>query len=254
MVYRFKVDYPLQEGTEERNAYIYLPKNYYKNEKKHYPVLYMFDGHNVFFDSDATYGKSWGLAEYLDKHRVPIIVAAVDCNHSPDHGRLKEYSPFTFKDVHLGTIVGRGKQTMEWYVNEFKKYVDTNYRTISDRKHTYIAGSSMGGLMTLYAVLEYNHVFSKGAALSPSLWTSPRQLRTMITHANIQPDTVLYMDYGSEEFRNHKNQRKAFGDIATLLMWHKINLNCRIVPDGNHSEASWEKQIPFFISTLLYRH
>lgn len=253
MVHRFTVTYPLPDGTEERFAYIYLPKSYFTNERKRYPVLYMFDGHNVFFDSDATYGKSWGLKEYMDRTRTQMIVVAVECNHSPDHGRLKEYSPFSFKDAHLGFIQGHGKETMDWYVNELKPYIDENYRTLPDRKHTYIAGSSMGGLMTLYAVLEYNHVFSRGAALSPSLWTSPKNLRNMITHSEIGPDTVLYMDYGSEEFGNHKNQRKAFGELATLLMWHKVNLNCRIVPGGNHSEGSWEKQIPFFMNTLLYR-
>lgn len=254
MVHRFTVTYPLPDGEEERFAYVYLPKSYFTNEKKRYPVLYMFDGHNVFFDSDATYGKSWGLGEYLDKTRTQIIVAAVDCNHSPDHGRLKEYSPFTFRDSHLGTVVGRGKNTMEWFVNEFKSYVDENYRTLPDREHTYIAGSSMGGLMSLYALMEYNHVFSRAAALSPSLWTSPKQLRNMITHAQLHPDTVLYMDYGSDEFGNHKSQRRAFGEIATLLMWHKVHLDCRIVPGGNHSEASWERQIPFFMHTLLYKY
>lgn len=253
MVHRFTVTYPLTDGVEERFAYIYLPKSYFTNERKCYPVLYMFDGHNVFFDSDATYGKSWGLKEYMDRTKTQMIIVAVECNHSPDHGRLKEYSPFSFKDAHLGFIQGRGKETMDWYVNELKPYIDKNYRTLPDRKHTYIAGSSMGGLMTLYAVLEYNHVFSRGAALSPSLWTSPKNLRNMITHSEIGPDTVLYMDYGSEEFGNHKNQRKAFGELATLLMWHKVNLNCRIVPGGNHSEGSWEKQIPFFMNTLLYR-
>ena len=253
MVHRFTVTYPLLDGEEERRAYIYLPKSYFTNEKKRYPVLYMFDGHNVFFDEDATYGKSWGLADYLDKHRTQIIVAAVECNHSPDHGRLKEYSPFSFKDANLGYVPGHGKETMDWYVDVFKNYVDENYRTLPDRKHTFIAGSSMGGLMSLYALMEYNHVFSKAAALSPSLWTSPKHLRNMITHANIHPDTVLYMDYGSEEFGNHKSQRRAFGEIATLLMWHKVNLNCRVIPGGNHSEASWERQIPFFINTLLYK-
>ena len=253
MVHRFTVTYPLPDGFEERKAYIYLPKSYFTNEKRHYPVLYMFDGHNVFFDEDATYGKSWGLAQYLDKHKIPLIVAAVECNHSPDYGRLKEYSPFSFQDAQVGTIIGRGKETMDWYVNVFKAHVDAHYRTKPSRKHTFVAGSSMGGLMSLYALMEYNHVFSRAAALSPSLWTSPKKLHDMILHADIHPDTVLYMDYGSEEFGNHKSQRKAFGEIATLLMWHKVLLNCRVVPNGNHSEASWEKQIPFFIDTLLYK-
>lgn len=253
MTNRFKVTYPLADGTrEERTAYIYLPESYATNPQKRYPVLYMFDGHNVFFDSDATYGKSWGMKEYMERTKTEMIIAAVECNHSPNNGRLEEYSPFTFKDPYFGFVAGRGKATMEWFVNVFKRRIDKNYRTLPDRKHTFIAGSSMGGLMSIYALMEYNHVFSRAAALSPSLWTSPVELNHMLSTAQFAPDTLLYMDYGSEEFGNHRNLRRTFGEIATLLMWRKLSLQCRIVPGGTHCEASWERQIPFFMETLLY--
>lgn len=253
MVKRFKIAFPIADGREERMAYVYLPKSYYSNKEKRYPVLYMFDGHNVFFDSDATYGKCWGLKEYMDRTKTQMIIAAVECNHSPDNGRLEEYSPFSFKDPYFGMIAGRGKATMDWYVKVFKRRIDKYYRTIPDREHTFIAGSSMGGLMSLYALVEYNHIFSRAAALSPSLWTSPVQLKNMIAHFTPLPDTVLYMDYGSEEFGNHKNLRRSFGEIASSLMWHNVSLNCRIVPGGTHCEACWERQIPFFMNTLLYK-
>lgn len=253
MVKRFKVLFPLSNGFhEERAAYVYLPKSYFHNKKKRYPVLYMFDGHNVFFDSDATYGKSWGMADYMDKSKAQIIIAAVECNHNPHNGRLEEYSPFTFRDYEMGLIVGRGRATMNWFVNEFKRRIDRTYRTYPDREHTYIAGSSMGGLMSLYALLEYNHVFSRAAALSPSLWTSPEQIRKMIKNAAIYPNTVLYMDYGTVEFGNHDKMAQYFGEIAGLLMSRKIAIDCRIVPGGTHSEGSWERQVPFFMQTLLY--
>ena len=132
----------------------------------------MFDGHNVFFDSDATYGKSWGMKNYMDRTKTQLIIVAVECNHSPDNGRLKEYSPFSFEDPKYGAVQGLGKMTMEWMVNWLKPYIDKRYRTLPDRAHTYIAGSSMGGLMSLYAVVAYNQVFSGAAALSPSLWTA----------------------------------------------------------------------------------
>lgn len=253
MVKRFEVFYPLANGTsEKRTAYIYLPGSYFQQPEKRYPVLYMFDGHNVFFDSDATFGKCWGMQEYLDKTNTQIIVAAIECNHSPNNGRLEEYSPFTFRDAHVGYIAGRGKSTMEWMVHTFKKIIDSNYRTLADRHHTYIAGSSMGGLMSIYALMEYNHIFSRAAALSPSLWTSPVELHAMLSTVPFQPDTILYMDYGSEEFGNHKNLRRTFGEIATQLMYRKLSVTCRIVPGGTHCEASWERQIPFFMETLLY--
>lgn len=106
--------------------------------------------------------------------------------------------------------------------------------------------------MSIYALLEYNHVYSRAAALSPSLWASPVEVYNMLSTSHFEPDTVLYVDYGSEEFGNHKNMRRAFGELATLLMWRKLSLTCRIVPDGTHCEASWEKQIPLFMETLLY--
>lgn len=253
MLHRFEVPFPAEDGTEMRKAYVYLPTSYNRNKRRRYPVLYMFDGHNVFFDEDATYGKSWGMYNYMEKTHTQMIIAAVECNQSPNHGRLKEYSPFTFKDPKYGTISGLGKKTIEWYIDVFKPYIDENFRTKPDRNNTFIAGSSMGGLMSLFALIEYNHVFSRAAALSPSLWTSPASIKSMIKYATVDPNTILYMDYGVKEFGNHKNQKRTFGEIATELMWHNIILDCRIVPGGTHSEASWERQVPFFMHTLLYK-
>uniref|UniRef100_UPI004057A396 alpha/beta hydrolase n=1 Tax=Agathobacter sp. TaxID=2021311 RepID=UPI004057A396 len=253
MIKRFKVTVPLPKGSEKRTAYVYLPDSYSHQKTKRYPVLYMFDGHNLFFDSDATFGKCWGLKEFMDKTRKQLIIAAVDCNHSPNHGRLQEYSPFDFTYADVGHITGRGKTTMDWFAKEFKPEIDRTYRTLSDRRHTFIAGSSMGGLMSLYALLQYNHVFSKAAALSPSLWIHPEKVTKMIQKAALLPDTALYMDYGSEEFSNHEGMKQVFAEAVSELMKQDISLTARIIPGGTHSEASWEKQIPFFMNTLLYR-
>lgn len=118
MIERFEITFPSQDGYEKRRAYIYLPKSYYQDEERRYPVLYMFDGHNVFFNSDSTYGKSWGMNKYMNRSRTQLIIAAVECNHSPDNGRLREYSPFSFKDPFFGEITGMGRETMDWFVNE----------------------------------------------------------------------------------------------------------------------------------------
>lgn len=252
MVEKWEITIPELTGEEVRRAYIYLPESYEYEPDKRYPVLYMFDGHNVFFDEDATYGKSWGMKEYMDFTETQVIIAAVECNHSPDHGRLKEYSPFSFQDPYFGKITGRGKKTMDWMVNTFKKEIDSNYRTLPDRKYTWIAGSSMGGLMSVYALIKYNRVFSKAAALSPSLWTAADKIEDMILRTRIRKNTVLYMDYGQKEMSNHPQMMKSFGRTAAQLMERGVLLDCRIIPGGTHSEASWEKQIPFFMNTLLY--
>jgi predicted alpha/beta superfamily hydrolase len=253
MVHKWKVKIPELTGNEERNAYIYLPDQYDTCQEKYYPVLYMFDGHNVFFDEDATYGKSWGMYKFMNRNHVQMIICAVECSHDPNFGRLKEYAPFTFRNAEVGLIDGRGKKTMDWYVNELKPAVDAHFRTMPDREHTFIAGSSMGGLMSLYALMDYNHIFSRAAALSPSLWTDPRKVKTMINKANLNPNTVLYMDYGSEEMKNHRGMSRIFGDITSLLMQKGVCVESRIVPGGEHSEASWEKQLGFFMRTLFYK-
>ncbi len=252
MVKKWKITIPELTGIEQRNVYLYLPDSYEWDHEKRYPVLYMFDGHNVFFDQDATYGKSWGMKEYLDSTQDQIIVAAVECNHSPDHGRLREYSPFSFQDPQLGRITGLGKVTMDWMVHTLKPTIDQHYRTLPGREHTWIAGSSMGGLMSLYGLIQYNFVYSRAAALSPSLWTAADKIQDMITLARVEKDTVLYMDYGQEEFCNHPGMQKDFGIIAAKLMDKGILLTCRLVPGGTHCEASWERQLPFFMNTLLY--
>lgn len=251
MIRKWNVTIPMLTGNQPRKAYVYIPDSFRDDPEARFPVLYMFDGHNLFFDDDATYGKSWGLADYMDATRTPLIIAAVECNHDPDNGRLSEYSPFPFEDSAFGRVSPRGKETMDWMVKVFKPMIDHRYPTLPDRKYTFIGGSSMGGLMSLYAVTRYNHIFSRAAALSPSLWVAPKQVEWMIRRANIAPDTVVYMDYGSEEMKSHGNMKFPFLRTASLLLERNVMLDCRIVPGGEHTEASWELQIPFFMNALF---
>lgn len=253
MVITWNVTVPELTGDAPRKAYLYLPESYDREPDKRYPVLYMFDGHNVFFDSDATYGKSWGMKEYMDYTGTQLLIAAVECNHSPDNGRLREYSPFPFDDPKLGHFPGLGRKTMEWMIGSFKKDIDSRFRTLADRENTFIGGSSMGGLMSLYAVLEFNKVFSRAATLSPSIWVAPEKLERLARRASLGPDTVVYMDYGSEEMRGRAGMLRGFGRMAALLVERRVLVTSRMVPGGQHCEASWERQIPFFMNTLLYR-
>ncbi len=254
MYKEWKIRIPELTGQEKRKAYIYIPDSYYADLSQRYPVLYMFDGHNLFNDEEASYGKSWGILKYVTENDIPVIIAAIECNHHEETdecgGRLSEYSPFDFDIPGYCMIKGRGKQTMDYFVNEFKPYIDKRYPTLPEPEYTFIAGSSMGGLMTLYALCEYGDTFSRGAALSPSLEFSPAQVRDMLTDADLR-DKVLYMDCGDEEFRN-ASERKRYGQATSLLMRKGVLLTSRIVPNGVHSEASWEKQLPIIFNTLLY--
>ena len=178
MLKKWNVTIPKLSGDKERKAYIYLPETYEKNPEKRYPVMYMFDGHNVFLDEDATYGKSWGMNKFMEESKKELIVVGVECNRFGE--RFNEYAPVTYQNKEHGFIKGKGRLYMNWLINELKPYIDANYRTLTDRKNTIIAGSSMGGLMALYGVTCYNKIFQRAAILSPSLWVDPSKLYNLV--------------------------------------------------------------------------
>lgn len=250
MLEQFTIDY--YAPTNQRNVYVFLPDEALEHPDIRYNVLYMFDGHNIFEDSEATYGKSWGMKDYLEFMEIPLIVVGLESNREPGNGRLEEYAPFDFSDKDFGDVSGCGHATMEFFVNKLKPLIDAHYPTMPEREHTFIGGSSMGGLMTLYALTDYNHIFSRGAALSPSLWTNPPEIMHLLESTYFPEDTVLYMDYGQNEFRNHRSMRKHFIKAQNILTRKHVLLTSRVVPHGEHNEATWEKQLPFIIETLLY--
>ena len=251
MIDKWMTTLPPLTGDEERAVYVYVPDEAADGSVR-LPVLYMFDGHNVFFDEDATYGKSWGMKEFMDETGLPLIIVAVECNHHPKNGRLSEYAPFTFRDRRFGGANGRGEITMQWMINDLKPLIDEKYPTLPEREATFIAGSSMGGLMSLYAVTAYNDVYSRAACLSPSLWTAPWRVSDLVQRAKYAPDTVIYMDYGSREMGNRKAMQKLFASVTARLMEKKVWVTSRIVPNGDHCEACWEEQIPLFMHVLEY--
>ena len=239
-------------GREARTVYVYIPDAAADDPDARYPVLYMFDGHNVFFDEDATYGKSWGMREYLDATDTRVIVVAVDCNHRLPNGRLSEYSPFDFSDPHFGSVEGKGGLFMRWMVRTLKPRIDRTYPTLRDRAHTWIAGSSMGGLMSLYAVTAHNDVFGRAAALSPSVWLVRDRMIPLIRNSDYAPDTVIYLDYGQREMGSHRGMKRAFMQTAKALYERGALITCRLVPNGDHCEACWEEQLPVFMPILTY--
>ena len=248
MLKKWDVTIPSLTGDAPRKAYIYLPEYYDDDPGRRFPVMYMFDGQNIFLDEDASFGKSWGMYNFMHWTRKPLIIVAVECNRFGE--RFNEYAPVTYQNKEHGFIKGKGRLYMNWLINELKPYIDANYRTLPDRRNTIIAGSSMGGLMALYASTVYNHVFSRAAALSPSLWVSPYKVKRLVENAEVGSDTIIYMDYGSQELSNHGAMLQRLTDMSMLLLSKGVNLTFRIVPGGDHSESSWERQLPIFMECL----
>lgn len=245
-----KIQIPELPTEKPRRLYVYLPKGYEQSEQR-YPVLYMFDGHNVFYDSHATYGKSWGMKQYLEKTKLPLILVAVECN--PDgYRRLFEYSPWDFSAPRpVGDVDGLGKVTMDWFTTVLKPGIDASYRTLSDRDHTVIAGSSMGGLMAVYAAVEYNSIFSRAAALSPSLWVSPAKMRELVRSHPLADPTRIYLDMGTGEIDPKRRKLTAMFELAKSLSRAGAYVSANVIPGAVHNEAAWEKRIPDFMKYLM---
>ena len=245
-----KIQIPKLPTEKPRRQYVYLPKGYEASDAR-YPVLYMLDGHNVFYDRHATYGKSWGMREYLQRTKLPIILVAVECNPE-GFRRLFEYSPWDFSAPRpVGNVQGLGKITMDWFTKVLKPEIDAAYRTLPDRAHTMIGGSSMGGLMSLYAAVEYNEIFSRVAALSPSLWVSPKNLRELIRSHSLSDPTLIYMDMGTGEIDSKRRTLAAMFETAKELSKAGADVSANVIPGAEHNEAAWEKRIPDVFRYLL---
>lgn len=249
MLIKWNVTIPRLSGSTPRKTYVYLPDSYDAEPEKRYPVLYMFDGHNIFRDAYAAFGKSWGMERYLQETGKELIVVAVECNHQ-GNSRLQEYSPVTYRNRTHGHIPGKAPIYMKWMVEQLKPYVDSHLRTLPDREHTSLAGSSMGGLITLYGISAYNHVFRQAACLSPSLWVAPVKLMAMVAGASYAPDTAVFLSYGQREMENHPGNRLAISSTAAELYSKGVNLTLRIVRDAYHCEAAWEQEVPIFMDCL----
>ena len=235
----------------ERTLHIALPDNYYETQV-HYPVMYMYDGHNLFQDHDATYGKSWGLEDFLNDYDKPFIIVGIECNHEGQE-RLNEFSPYTFDNSYFGHINGKGEILMDWVIVELKPFIDEHYRTIPFRECTGIGGSSMGGLMALYTVIKYNIYFSKAACLSSAISMCMPQLKNELQEAFIDSDTRVYMSFGTKEVRGKKGielMKNNLNEIEKQFYLRGASFHLNIIKNGQHNEASWEKENKVYFDYL----
>lgn len=228
----------------QRMLHIYLPDDYDTSEEE-YDVLYMYDGHNLFNDYDATYGKSWGIRKFLDEKKAKLIVVGIECNHE-GFSRLSEFSPYSYYDKIAGPIEGKGAVLMNWVVEQLIPMIEMTYRVKKGRAHRGIAGSSMGGLMALYTILHHNDTFSKAACLSAFLQGVMKPLRQE-AKTPLNPDSDIYISWGGKEVTNRSQLArftKSHMDLINEIQKNKVNLDLNFVVHGRHCEADWEKELP----------
>lgn len=252
-----KHDFAFTSEEKNRPLHIYLPAGYDESEES-YPVMYFFDGHNLFYDEDATYGKSWGLKTFLDKWGKDMIIVGIECGHEGEE-RLSEYLPYPASGGHFAKFAANGEETMQWIINEVKPFIDETYRTCPFRECTAIGGASMGGLMALYAVIHHNMWFSKAACISCAIGFCMPALQKDMEANQIDPDTRVFLSWGTleawgiqnvwqEDTHSHTYQwnRKVADYVeecdATAMMYSQVG--------GGHCEADWEKLVPRFMNFL----
>jgi predicted alpha/beta superfamily hydrolase len=236
-------DYLIPQLKRRRRVAALLPHDYYTSGK-YYPVLYLNDGQNLF-DDYAPFG-NWGvddaLADLADIGLDMIVIAI-------DHGgkdRIKEYLPYDNPEY----TDKQGQFYIDWIMNDLKPYVDAHFRVKTERKHTGIGGSSMGGLISLFAGFNYNHIFGNLMIFSPSIWIS-NQVYIHAQSFKIHGDTKFYLYCGGQESGSLKDSMDQLNSILeTRNGQFKIEIKSNYNPEGKHQEYFWGLEFPHALSWL----
>lgn len=233
------------ELGNHRDILVYLPSSY-KNDDRRYPVIYMQDGQNLF-DPRTSFSGDWGLLGALmslpRRTIEPIIVAIPNVGE----GRIAEYSPFS--DPEAGG--GEGDRYLDFILHTLKPGIDRIYRTMPGREGTGIAGSSMGGLISLYAFFSRPEHFGFVAALSPSLWFGDRAIFPLIEAAPHIPGRI-YLDIGTAEGAESLVNARRMRDLL-LSKGYREGVDFRWVEEigGSHTEAIWGRRFKAALPFLL---
>lgn len=256
-------DVPYYPGTKRRIR-VLLPKDYHREDWASYPVLYMHDGQNIFYSKESYSGHSWKVIPALKNNKdIPkMIIVGID----NDGGRrLDEYSPWiTNADKH-SDVVGIGGDGMEygqWVVEVIKPFIDEHYRTLPDKNNTFLAGSSMGGIITAYMGAQYPDVFGVLGVFSLASWFSEPDFLRFLEHHPVQKDTKVYIQVGTIEGDAIDQQFiDGFMDqeyIDVSLRYYDLLLQTglpnkqawlRIMANERHTEKAWADH---FVEFLRY--
>ncbi len=233
-------------------TYILLPQGY-QNKNRKYPVIYMHDGQNLFFESERFSKQFWDVkyALYKDPPIKDCIIVGV--SSAKDTQRLNEFLPFPLEMESFHQYGGKADLYLEYIKDTLKPYIDRTFRT---KKHeTYMIGSSLGGVVSLYAAIKYPKVFKGVASLSGAFFANINQLKTYIVASKSKCLNHVYMDCGDfETFKATKEtylktNQEIYETIQNTLEVKSIEYN--IIPGGEHQEADWQKRFSNVLNQLL---
>jgi predicted alpha/beta superfamily hydrolase len=235
------------ELANARDVQVYLPASY-ERSGRHYPVIYMHDGQNLF-DTAASFAGEWGVDDTLERlgpEGVEVIIVAV-----PNMGerRIDEYSPF--RDPRKGG--GRGEAYLQFLVRTLKPAVDQQFRTRHEPTHTGLMGSSLGGLISLYGFLHYPGVFGFAGVMSPALWFADRAI---FEDAALRGPWTgkIYLDIGTSEGRPAvRDARQMARVLRRTTARPRLNLMYVEGRGAGHHESAWAGRFERAIRFLLPR-
>jgi predicted alpha/beta superfamily hydrolase len=227
-----------------RGVDVYVPGSY-GDERRRYPVVYMQDGQNLSDPSIAFGGNTWRLEDGLHwlagRGIEPIVVGL---HNTP--GRLAEYSPFP-DPKHGG---GDGDAYARFLIDTVKPRIDGAFRTRKDRDSTVVAGSSMGGLISLYAFFRRPSPFGRALVMSPSIWFGGGQILKYVQRAR-GTRGKLYMDVGTAEGTGTVANTRAANKLLRQKGFRKENLWYVEAEGARHSEPDWAWRWPLALEFLL---
>jgi len=238
--------FEIPELIRTRRVAALLPHDYYETDK-HYPVLYLQDGQNLF-DEHAPYG-SWGvdkqLASMTGRGRGDVIIVAID--HAAEE-RISEFTP-SFK-TKLGR--GEGRQYIRFLAETLKPYIDGHFRTLPAPEHTGIGGSSLGGLISIYAGIIYPKVYDRLMIFSPSLWVIP-QIPYNILRLTHKFRGKIYLYGGEAESKSMVPDMLRFEEeLKQQTKSQQVAFKVVIDPAGQHNEARWGEEFPRAMEWLFF--
>lgn len=229
--------FEIPQLNRKRTIRLYLPPNYSSGGL--FPVIYMHDGQNAF-DNATSFAGEWKVDEILDSlytyRGFSAIVVAI---YNDDKERINEYSPW--KNDLLG-IGGDGDKYVKFIVNTLKPFIDRHYRTLSGRENTAIMGSSMGGLISLYAALEYPDVFGKAAIFSPSLWFSPKMNIYLQKYKRKKVQQLYFLAGEKEGVGMVEDLNRTLELLKNAGFDDEYYVKTKIAPDGRHAEWFWSRE------------
>lgn len=250
-----------------RDVEVWLPPSYESDSDRRYPVLYMHDGQNLFDPEQSKYSKwDWGIDEALtvlisDGHVPEVIVVGV---HSDSETRNPDYFPQKagpeqadafrrdFGQFDLSQL--NADNYLTFLVQELKPQIDATYRSKSGRDDTSIMGSSMGGLISLYAISEYPEVFGRAAMVSTHFPLGDGALVDYFSDRLPDPETHrLYFDFGTETLDHNYERYQDRMDSAVMAAGYAAgnNWTTRKFQGHDHSERAWRNRVHVPLQFLL---